>query len=196
MAKFLKNSGGSFAEENTVGESSGVSDAGKVVHLNSGGRLDNSLLNSAATSAGAADANKVALLNGAGKIDATMLPSVSGGGDCTTVQTSEALAAGDFVNIFNSSGARARKADATTAGKEAHGFVKESCASGASATVYFEGANDNVTGQTPGVIYLSTTPGLGTATPPTGAGNVVQRVGFATSATSVNFQAHTPVTLA
>ena len=46
-----------------------------------------------------------------------------GGADTGTVTTSEALAAGDLVNIWNSSGAKARKADATTAGKEAHGFV-------------------------------------------------------------------------
>jgi hypothetical protein len=100
------------------------------------------------------------------------------------------------VNIWNSGGSfRVRKADATVAGKEAHGFVLAGVSSGANALVYFEGNNTQVTGQTPGKVWLSTTPGLGTATPPSTAGNVVQQIGFATAATNVNFQATLPVTL-
>lgn len=68
--------------------------------------------------------------------------------------------------------------------------------SGAVATVYFEGSNTAVTGQTPGVVFLSTTAGLATSTAPNAAGNVVQRVGFATAATAINFQSQPPVTLA
>jgi hypothetical protein len=47
----------------------------------------------------------------------------------------------------------------------------------------------------PGVLFLSTTAGLATTNPPTGSGKIVQRIGFATSATSINFQSLTPVLL-
>jgi len=89
-----------------------------------------------------------------------------------------------------------RKADATTAGKEAHGFVLSAVTSGNPATVYFEGTNTQVTGQTPGPVYLQTTAGTGGATIPSASGNVVQQVGVAVSATAVNFERGAPVTLA
>ena len=94
--------------------------------------------------------------------------------DTKAITTSEALAAGDFVNIWNSSGAKVRKADASVAGKEAHGFVLAAVGSGNPATVYFEGTNTQVTGATPGPVFLSTTPGLSTSTSPSGAGNSLQ----------------------
>jgi hypothetical protein len=148
-----------------------------------------------AASAGAGDAGKIPQLDGAGRIDNSMMP-VGLGADTQAITTSEALAAGDFVNIWNSSGAKARKADASTAGKEAHGFVLAAFGSGAVATVYFESTNTQVTGQTPGIVYLSTTPAQATTTPPSTAGQVVQQIGLATSATSINFQFQLPITLA
>lgn len=148
-----------------------------------------------AASAGAADAGKIPQLDGTGRIDGSMMP-VGIGADTAAITTSEALAAGDYVNIHNVAGARARKADATTAGKEAHGFVLAAFGSGAAATVYFEGANTQVSGQTPGRVFLGTTAGLGQTAAPSAAGNVVQVVGFATSATSVNFNSGATIVLA
>ena len=127
--------------------------------------------------------------------NAALMP-VGIGADTASIQATEALAAGDFVNVWNSGGPRVRKADATVAGKEAHGFVLAAVGNGANATVYFEGSNTQVTGQTAGPVYLLTTAGKGGATPPSSAGNVVQLVGFATGTTNINFQAGTPVTLA
>lgn len=146
-------------------------------------------------SAGAADAGKIVALDGGGKLDPTMMPTGIGA-DAAQIQASESLSAGDFVNIHNASGARARKADASTVGKEAHGFVLAAVATGAQATVYFEGTNTQVTGQTPGSVFLSTTPGAATATAPSAAGQVVQRLGFAISATAINFQSQPPIVLA
>ena len=117
------------------------------------------------------------------------------GADTATI-TSEALAAGDLVNIWNSGGAKARKADATTAGKEAHGFVLAAFGSGVPAAVYFEGTNTAVTGLTPGPQFLNTTAGAASSTAPSGSGNVVQRVGVAVSATAFNFQLNSPIVLA
>jgi hypothetical protein len=175
--------------------SAGAGDAQAIPALNASGFLDPTIVNAKIVSAGAGDSGKVVQLDAAGRIDTTVLP-VGIGADTAVVTTSEALAAGDYVNIWNSSGAKARKADATVAGKEAHGFILAAVGSGGSATVYFEGTNTGVTGQTPGVVFLSTTAGLGTPTAPSGSGNVAQRVGFATSATAVNFHSAPPIVLA
>jgi len=149
-----------------------------------------------ATSTGAPDAGKIPQLDGAGRIDNSMMP-VGIGAVTEAVQASENLAAGDFVNIHNVTGAfRVRKADATTAGKEAHGFVLSAETAGTIATLYCEGTNTSVTGQTPGIVFLSTTAGLASATAPSSSGNVVQRIGFASSATSINFQMQSPLVLA
>jgi hypothetical protein len=72
------------------------------------------------TSAGAGDAGKIPALDAAGKLDTTFMPT-GVGADTASITTSEALAAGDLVNIHNSTGAKARKADASVSGKEAHG---------------------------------------------------------------------------
>lgn len=147
------------------------------------------------SSAGAGDSGKIVALDVTGRIDNSMMP-VGIGADTATIAASEALAAGDLVNVWNSTGAKVRKADATVAGKEAHGFVLAAVLSGANATVYFEGTNTGVTGLTPGKQFLSTTAGTATGAAPTGSGNVNQVVGFATSPTALNFQSSTPIVLA
>lgn len=147
------------------------------------------------SSAGAANAGDIVALDDTGRLDNSLMP-VGIGADTKSITTSEALAAGDWVNIWNSTGAKARKADATTAGKETHGFVLAAASSGASALVYFEGTNTQVTGQTPGPVFLQTTAGTGGATIPSASGNVVQRIGVALSATEVNFEGGPAVTLA
>lgn len=147
------------------------------------------------TSAGAGNAGDLVSLDDSGRIDNSMMP-VGIGADTATISASETLAAGDWVNVWNNSGAKVRKADATTAGKEAHGFVLAAVTSGNPATVYFEGTNTQVTGQTPGPVYLQTTAGTGGTTIPSASGNVVQQVGVAVSATAVNFERATPVVLA
>lgn len=145
---------------------------------------------------GAPNADKIPALDAAGRLDVSMMPTGLGA-DTAVIQASEALVAGDFVNIHNVSGsARVRKADAATAGKEAHGFVLAGVASAANATVYFEGTNTGVTGQTPGVAFLSATAGLATPVAPSVAGQVVQRIGLAVSATAINFEPSPPITLA
>lgn len=165
--KYIKNSAGTLAEEVASQTSTGVGDAGKIVALDSTGKLDTSLLPTGI------------------------------GADTAAVEASEALSAGDLVNIYDSLGAKCRKADASTSGKEAHGFVLENVNSAATATIYFEGNNPQVTGLTPGVQFLSAvTPGAASVTAPTGSGNTVQKVGFATSATNINFQSGVPITLA
>lgn len=148
------------------------------------------------TSAGAGDAGKIPGLDGAGRLDTSVMP-VGIGADTASITTSEALAAGDFINVWNSSGAKARKADASAAGKEAMGFVLSSASSGASAIVYFEGTNTQVSGLTPGPVFLSaSSAGQATGTAPSTAGQVVQRLGVAISATAINFEPAPAIVLA
>lgn len=149
------------------------------------------------SSAGAGDSGKIPALDSTGRLSTSMMP-VGVAADTASIVSSENLVAGDFVNIWNEAGtAKVRKADAATAGKEAHGFVLAAVTSPAAATVYFEGQNTQVSGQTPGVVFLSaTTPGVATATAPSGSGNIIQTVGIATSATSINFELGTKVVLA
>jgi hypothetical protein len=150
------------------------------------------------TSAGAADDGKIVALDATGRLDLSVMPT-NVGPDTATIQASENLAAGDFVNIHNVSGnPRVRKADAATTGKEAHGFVLSAVTSGNNATVYFEGQNTQVTGKTPGARqYLSaSTPGASTESPPTGSGNVVQFLGVAVSATSITTEIEDGIVLA
>lgn len=193
--KFIKNNSGTLTEQAALTASAGAGDAQALPALNSNGVLDHSIVNAKTTSAGAGDANKLPALDSSGRLDASFMP-VGIAADTASIQASENLAAGDFVNVHNSGGARVRKADATTVGKEAHGFVLASVTAPASATVYFEGTNTAVTGQTPGVVFLATTAGIATGTAPSSAGNVVQRIGYATSATSINFTSGDPVVLA
>lgn len=195
--KFIKQVAGVLTEEAALTTSAGAADSNKIPALNASGVLDATILNAKNTSAGAADAAKVPLLDSTGRLDASMMP-VGIGADTGSIVASEALSAGDLVNIWNNAGtANVRKADASTAGKEAHGFVLTAVASAASATVYFEGTNTQCTGLTPGVQYLSaTTPGKSVSAAPTAANQVTQVVGFAVSATALNMQAEPPIVLA
>jgi hypothetical protein len=148
-------------------------------------------------STGAPDANKLVATGADGRLDETLMP-VGISADIATIQASENLASGDLVNIWSDGGnARVRKADATAAGKEADGFVLAAVTSGQDATVHFEGRNTSLTGLTIGArYYLSTTPGGATTTAPNTAGNVVQYIGRAYSATELAFEAEDGIIIA
>lgn len=148
-------------------------------------------------STGTANGGDIAALDDTGRLDASVMP-VGIAADVATLPATEALAVGDFVNIYSATGtASVRKADASNAGKEAHGYVLAAVTSGANATIYFDGRNTAVTGMTPGVAFLSATnPGKATATCPTGSGQLQQRIGVAVAATEINFEAVTPIVLA
>lgn len=105
----------------------------------------------------------------------------------TTVVTSEALAAGDLVNIYNANGlARTRKASATAA-LEAHGYVTDACAAGMPALVIHAGTDTLQSGLVPGKCWLSSVAGKASNTAPTSVGALVQRVGYATNDHTLEF---------
>ncbi|MCA1944290.1 MAG: hypothetical protein LDL30_03265 [Desulfovibrio sp.] len=168
--------------------------AGHKYLKHSGGRIVEEAASQA--SSGAADAGKIVALDATGKVDMSMLPTGIGA-ETKLLPAAETLAAGDLVNIFDDAGAlKVRKADATTQGKEAHGFVLAAASMGNNATVYASGIVTGLTGLSGGPrMYLSTTAGQATATAPSGAGNVVQAVGTRLSATELAFLPELPVTL-
>lgn len=148
-------------------------------------------------SVGVGDAGTIPALDPAGKLDISVMPTGIGA-DTASLVTSENLAAGDFVNVYDNVGTpTARKADATTTGKECDGFVLAATTSPAVATVYFDGSNNQLTSLTGGdKLYLSTTAGQSTTTPPSATGNVVQSLGKAYSTVAMTFQPTAAVELA
>ena len=149
------------------------------------------------TSAGAGNAGDGVALDGTGHLDATVMPTGIAA-DTNTVETTEDIADGSFVNVYASTGAKCRKADATTAGKVATGYVKATTTSGQNAVVYpLSTTNDHRTGLTAGEIYfLNTTAGGVTVTAPSSSGNVVQRIGVATSTTAIATEVQPAIVLA
>jgi len=148
-------------------------------------------------SAGAGDAGKGVALDTAGRLDSTVMP-VGIGADTKSIVSSENLSAGNLVNVwYDVDTVKVRKADATTAGKEAVGFVLSAVTSPAEATVYFEGVITGLTGLSPGTVqFLATTAGGRTETAPSASGNVVQKVGVAVSATELSFEPGETIVLA
>lgn len=167
--KYLKRGNGTLDEVEGTVESTGVSEAGKIVALNSQGVLDESVMPTGI------------------------------GADLAIIPCSEGLSAGDFVNIWNDAGTtKVRKADASDPAKRCDGFVLDGTSvTGDNTTVYFEGKNNQCSGLTGGTIqYLSTTPGKSTEVIPSTSGYIVQVLGKAISETSVSFESNTPIKLA
>lgn len=164
--KYLKNNGGQISEEYATVTSTGATDAGKIVALDT-----------------------------SGKLDTTVMPTGIGA-QTQAMVCSENLTAGDLVNIWNDSGTRkARRADCSN-GRRAHGFVLAGVSQNATATVYLDDTLSGLTSLTVGVpYYLSTTGGV-TATAPTTSGYISQEIGTAISTTAITFEPQQPITLA
>lgn len=147
---------------------------------------------------GGGNENKIVSLDANGKLDSGMMPT-GFGDDVNTVIAGETLNAGDFVNVYYDGvdlAPRCRKADATTEGKEANGFVLDAVTDTQAATVYFEGTNTALSALDDGKVhFLSTTPGQASSTVPTGSGNVVQRLGRSISDTVIAFENSQPIKL-
>lgn len=136
---------------------------------------------------GGGSADRIPSLDASGLLDITMMPAGIGA-DSASIITSENIAAGDFVNVYDNAGTPTlRKAIADGTNKTADGFVLTGSTSPAVNTVYFEGRNTQKTGLTGGTRYWlsASTSGATTATAPSGSGNEVQLLGKAYSATAM-----------
>lgn len=168
--------------------------ADKYIYNNSGQLTEKAAIT---TSAGAGDSGKIPALDGSGRLDTSMLP-VGLSVETTSLPTSENLAAGDFVNIYDNAGTvTARKADASAGNaKKADGFVLAAVTSPASATIYYGNLNTALTSLTKGSIYYLSTGGGVTTTAPSTATHIVQRLGKAISTTSLLVEIQDTITLA
>lgn len=194
--KYLKQVSGALTEATTVSTSAGAGDADKIPSLNGSGVLDATITNAITASAGAGSSGKLPALDSTGRLDSTFMP-VGVTVEVLSVTASEALSAGDWVNLHVSSGNKVRKADASN-GRQAHGCVLAGVSNGGTATVYLEGSNTQLTSRTFGATqYLSaSTPGAATETAPSGSGQLLQILGTATSSTSSTIEIEQPITLA
>lgn len=158
----------------------------KYQGLNPQGRK--ALVEGLAQSVGVADANKIIQTGVDGKLDLSLLPTGVGPA-VAVIEASEALAAGDFVNVWNDGGvAKVRKADSAV-DRRASGFTKDAVLSGALCTVYFEGQNDDLVGLTAGQKLWLGASGAVQTTPPALPGNVIhQYLGKAISATAMDVE--------
>jgi len=142
------------------------------------------------SSAGVADADKIPSLNAQGHIDITMIPP-GVGDDAKDIEAGEALSTGDFINIYDDGGTpKVRKADASN-GRAAHGFVLDNYAAAATATVYFEGSNDQLALLTAGTRYYldkSTPGGVTDDVSAYLAGDIHQFIGVGAAANCINFE--------
>ena len=192
---YMKNNAGENEEGRTVETSAGAADASKIPNTNDNGVLDPTLLNAVAVSSGAPSAYAMVQLGATGQIDETMMPP-GVVADTASIVATEDISAGAYVNTYNVSGVtKMRNADAAT-NRPARGFVLASVTNGTPGNVYFEGTNNQLSGRTPAAKQFLGAAGAVTETAPTAAGVTLQVIGYALSASAVNFQVNPPIKLA
>jgi len=114
----------------------------KILMINSDGSYGE--IQPIISSAGSGDAGKIAQLDGNGKYDVSLMPTGIGA-DTQSMISSDTLAAGDFVHIYNNAGTRnCQKALAADNTKPANGFVLAGVAALGTAIVYVRGLNSMI----------------------------------------------------
>lgn len=152
------------------------------------------LVTGVSTSAGVTDANKLVATNSSGKLDSTLMPAGIGVSTITAV-ASEAISAGDFVNLYNNASTlTVRKADNSN-GREANGFVLNAIANAASGTVILTGQNTSLSTLIIGNTYYLGTGGGVTTTAPSAVNSIIQTLGKAISTTNLIFEYDEPTTI-
>lgn len=136
----------------------------------------------AATTGGSGQGGKIVALGVDGLIPGTMLGTV--GAPTLEIVADTNLAAGDYVNLlYTSAQRRARKANAVDATTPAHGYVLETITAASTGLMYTDGLNSQyprgtfTTADIGKRVFLSTTGGLITLTPPSTVGNLLQVLG-------------------
>lgn len=150
-------------------------------------------------STGAASANKIPQTKEDGKLDVSLMPpelDLS----AETATTSEALAAGDFINVWldsSDSTVKIRKGDAGN-NRPYHGFVRTSYPVGVEATYFSGGDNTELSDLVPGSPYFaSETPGTASPTIPLEnddfkPNTFIQNLGIAINTTTLRFEYNSP----
>lgn len=150
------------------------------------------------TSTGAADAGKIIALDSGGKLDMSLLPGGIGVNVVTALAT-ELIAPGKFVELYDDTGVLKMRLADNSNGRAAWGYVKESVSASASGSVYrLNTVNANMSGLTPGGDYWLGSAGGVISTPlspETDVGKLDQYLGRALSATELVTVEYEPVTL-
>ncbi len=159
--KFLKYDNGELVQKSSISQSLGTSDGGKLIALDPV----------------------------TGKLHQSLMPSGIGA-DTTSIVASENLNAGDLINIWDDGGvAKARKANNSTKATRAMGFVLDSVLANQVALIYHEGNNNQLSNLVAGeILYLDGNSGAVTNAPPATPNSISQKVGYATSPTSMNVE--------
>jgi hypothetical protein len=145
------------------------------------------------TSVGAGDAGKIVALDSAGKLDPSLLPSIDADVS-TLPSSENLTAGNLVNVWNDAGTMKVRKADATTSAKRSDGYVLANVTSPANALIYHDGLISGLTGLTLGArYYLSTTPGGVVVEASTGvaSGNLVQYIGIARSTTEIVYEPDT-----
>lgn len=133
---------------------------------------------------------KTGTMSGTRIADLSIATDKMAGSPCTA---SEALTAGQMVNVYNSAGTfKVRKACAAD-GRVCSGFVLRNYAIGDTAWVYTWGNNPLLSSLLPGTLFLSTVAGAVSTTPPNTTGQFIQQVGVGVGPTVMNFALTDPV---
>lgn len=169
--------------------------AGNKYLINNSGNLSEA--RATQVSAGAATAGALIAANTAGVLDSTFLPAGIGP-DAISAPATAAIAANSLVNVYSNSGTLSlRPADNTVAGSEANAYSTAAIASGATGTVNLgNGIVTGFSGLTIGAMAYLGTVGAVVSAAPSASGNIVQQVGKALSATSIQFAPQQTITVA
>ena len=156
----------------------------------------NRVVTAISESTGIASALQIVATGTDGKISTTFFPSGIGSAS-EVIQSSEALSANSFVNIFmDGANRRVRLADSSN-NRPANGFVQVAVNANSNATIILQGLNTGLTGLTPGVRYFLAATGGVTDTPNiTTSGVICQELGIAISTSSLNFEYNSPIAIA
>jgi hypothetical protein len=172
-----------------------------TIHVNGSNQLEVLNIDATLVADGSISNTEFETLNG---IDSNIQDQIDGlnealgNGNFLTLPVSEALVAGNMVNIWvDGATTKVRKANATDDTKPAMGFVLESFPSG-DAKVYLAGVNDSLASLTIGTLYYlsAASGGAVTATAPTATGNIIQEIGRAAAETTIDFSEKEFITVA
>ena len=143
------------------------------------------------SSLGAGDGLKIVATGADGRLDISLMPAGIGA-DTESMEASEAISAGSWVNIYDNTGVKnARLASNLDNTKPTHGFVKAAVAQGGTAVVYLRGINDQIPLGTfvaadKGKNVFLGAAGASTLTAPSATGNLLQVVGAIVEVTGTN----------
>lgn len=161
--------------------------ADKYVEFGTGGALKE--VQALDTSVGAGSSGRIVALDAIGKINSNMLPN-SFDALIFNAETAQVLAIGDLVYFRPDGTIGLARASAPELDKTAVGYATEVTAIGIFTDVRFDGIIEGLSGLTVGSRYYldAANDGKLTITPPDGAGEIAQVVGWAISTTQLLFR--------